>query len=236
MIYKIGLIVLLCNKYVSSSQVRSPLVLTVHLNKMRVVGPFQSSRHSGKGSLETIFWRENDNICRVSLCTVPQVGCLIIHLCSSVSFLCLFHVYWLWGQILRDHLWKAHFAFGFIVSSLLLTSFIFLSTAKIFGQSGYAFCFLLIFNICFLLSGHFLFLRVRETNSLRQASVQSSLFSLPFSTTDACQVCIKTQSQSSALTFRSFSCAAQEIVIMCLCRCVSLCTSMGTLVVLCWWL
>eukprot|EP00066_Takifugu_rubripes_P026763 XP_011616029.1 PREDICTED: leukocyte tyrosine kinase receptor [Takifugu rubripes] len=36
--------------------------------------------------------------------------------------------------------------------------------------------------------GHFLFLRVRESNSLRHASVQSSLFSVPFSTTNACQM------------------------------------------------
>lgn len=95
--------------------------------------------------------------------------------------------------------------------------------------------FYLVFNICFLLSGHFLFLQVRETNLLRQASVQSSLFPVPFSTTDACQVCFQTKSQSSVLTFHSFSCAAQEIVIMCLCRSVSLCTSMATLMVLCWW-
>lgn len=79
MIYKIGFIVLLHNRCVSSRQVHSPLVLTVHLNKMRVVGPFQSSGQPGKGSLETSFWRENDNICRVWLCTAPQVGCLLIH-------------------------------------------------------------------------------------------------------------------------------------------------------------
>lgn len=110
MIYKIGLIVLLHNKSVSSSQAHSPLVLTVHLNRMRVVGPFQSSGQPGKGSLETSFWRENDNICRVWLCTAPQVGCLLIHWCSPVSHLCLFYVYWRWGQTLWDHLCKAHLA------------------------------------------------------------------------------------------------------------------------------
>lgn len=134
MIYKIGLIVLLCNKYVSSSQVRSPLVLTVHLNTMRVVGPFQSSCHPGKGSLETSFWRENDNICRVSLCTVPQVGCLFIHLWSSVAFLFLFHVYRLWGQILSAHLCKARFTLEFKWFKLLSADYCwpltFLSTPK----------------------------------------------------------------------------------------------------------
>ena len=87
MIYKLGLIALVYNKYVSSSQVRSPLVLTVHLNKMRVAGPFQSSCLPGKGLLETSFWRVNDNMCRVHLCTVPQVGYLFARLCL------LFHVY-----------------------------------------------------------------------------------------------------------------------------------------------
>lgn len=131
-------------------------------------------------------------------------------------------------------IWPSSFN-GFIASRLLLTPFIFLNTTKIFGSSSNTNGFLLVFNICFLLSGHFLFLQVRETNSLRQASVQSSLFPVTFSTTDACQVCFQTKSQSSVLPFHSFSCAAQEIVIMCLCRSVSLCTSMGTSMVLCWW-
>lgn len=121
------------------------------------------------------------------------------------------------------------------------------STKSLFVSSLFhAVISVLLFNVYCAPPGHFLFLQVSKTNSLGQASIQSSFFPAPFSTTTACQVsyldkyCSLISSLTYFVLFFSWGntrlCQYADVVSVFLCRCVSLCTCMGTLMVLCWWL